>query len=158
MLKPIDTVAATVLTAILLLVSEVSGALAGISNSADEWQQFAVDCDNYSFAPSTFEKIEQDFKPALLYLWSGDDTRNHGVAFLVDTSPPYYLTARHVVEKAIGNPSQHITGLDKDRHQIKLHVVEQNEALDAALLGVEGSLPDGMQPFEVFLVKRTSAT
>jgi hypothetical protein len=109
-------------------------------------------CADFHFPDSGFPAIEQDHRPALLYVWTGDDSRNHGVAFLIDASAPYYLTARHVVAPSISNRSLSIQGVDPLQNKRTLQVIADDSALDVALLKGEGSASaDDMRPYELYL-------
>lgn len=114
-------------------------------------------CADFHFPDSGFAAIEQDYKPALLYVWAGDDSRKHGVAFLIDVAAQYYLTARHVVEPSISNPSLAIQGMDPQQNKLTLKLVADDSTLDVALLkGQRSALTDGMRPYELFLATLAS--
>ena len=109
-------------------------------------------CPDFHFADSAFGAVEQDHNSALLYLWSGDKSSNHGVAFLIDEQASYYLTARHVVAQSIKNSSLQIHGVDYGGHKMLLHVVAENETFDVALLKSDRSLQgDRVLAYELFL-------
>ena len=87
----------------------------------------------------------------------GDDSRNHGVAFLIDVAAQYYLTARHVVAPSILNPSLAIQGVDPLQNSTTLKVIADDSALDVALLkGQRSASADGMRPYELFLANIAS--
>jgi hypothetical protein len=115
----------------------------------------ASPCPDFHFLNSSFTAIRRDYEPALLYVWTGDNSRTkHGVAFLIETSPPYYLTARHVVALSINNSSRPIKGVAPGGQKTELTVVAENQSLDVALLK-RGSAPsDDVHPYELFLTKR----
>jgi hypothetical protein len=112
---------------------------------------WCIDCPDLHFTSSSFARIQQDYEPGLLYVWPGDDSRKHGVAFLIEGLPPYYLTARHVVEVALSNPTVPITGIDIGQHKMTLTVVGDDPSLDVALLRSDGNwLQDRANPYELF--------
>jgi TPR repeat protein len=109
------------------------------------------DCPDFHFPNSAFESIEQDHRPALLYISTGEKDDNHGVAFLVEPSPPYYLTARHVVASSIANPSRRIIGMNAKGRTIALQVIADDEKLDVALLkGVDSIQLNSVRPYELY--------
>jgi hypothetical protein len=112
----------------------------------------ASPCPDFHFADSGFAAIERDYEPALLYVWPGDNSRAHGVAFLIDASASYYLTARHVVELSISNPATPVQGVDSNHHKLLLHIVAEDDQLDVALLKIDNAPQvSGVQPYELFL-------
>lgn len=92
-------------------------------------------CAAFDFSNSDFSAVERDYNPSLLYVWSGKQSAAHGVAFLIDKSAGYYLTARHVAE-AIAAPNQIVTGIDTSQHKVTLRIVDTDRNHDAALLQV----------------------
>ena len=120
------------------------------------WGKAQAACPDFHFASSGFSSVERDYQPALLYLWTGNDSNNHGVAFLIDASKWYYLTARHVVELSISDPARPIRGVDSRGHEMELTLVDEDKTLDVALLEriVKGDGSDHLnlvQPYEIFL-------
>ena len=73
-------------------------------------------------------------------------------AFLIEFSPPFYLTARHVVASAISKPLQPITGINPAQRKVALTVIGEDQKLDVALLKIDGiKTLHGVVPYEVFL-------
>jgi hypothetical protein len=125
------------------------------SNLLNTFPSFAdtLPCKEFHFPDSDFASVERDHRPSLLYVWVGQNRDEHGVAFLIDASAGYYLTARHVVLDNINDSTQTISVIAVGSSQkLTLSVLAHDEKLDVALLKVSGPPADHSQaPYELFL-------